>query len=358
MSRSRSVGPLLEAAALLALGGGMGALALGDSYGALMNPSFRWVTLIGGVLIVGMGVASLGTRSAPANRSALVVFALLFGVVIVGRPLAGGGDSILPPDAELPPGAAREGYDEIQLATLFDEDRWPADGTDCFVIGRVIRLPELEARGEAIALAPQMFCCIADALAFGVRIVLPPDAPDTSENGWYYTFGTLRRLEVPVEPPFVQLGAIRLTVISDRFVLEDAVILDFRTQLPSLLDRVPRKECSRFLAALEQTGLAERLRDEGPFTVFAPHDLGFARSAPADHDDLLRYLETFVVPGNVLEADLRTNPSLKTLAGSTLTFNRTGAKTRVEGARILFGDALCRNGIVHIVHPAWPPRDR
>ena len=67
------------------------------------------------------------------------------------------------------------------------------------------------------------------------------------------------------------------------------------------------------VAAVEAAGLAETLKGEGPFTVFAPTDEAFARLPegtvdsllqPENRDQLVALLTYHVVHGKVLSSDL------------------------------------------------------
>ena len=70
---------------------------------------------------------------------------------------------------------------------------------------------------------------------------------------------------------------------------------------------------------------------------------------------LRRYLESFVMRGAVSRSDLMDRKTIETLSGRTLSVVIDNGRPFIEGARILFADQVGRNGLVHIVHPAWAP---
>ncbi len=118
--------------------------------------------------------------------------------------------------------------------------------------------------------------------------------------------------------------------------------------------------------ALEATGLAEELRGEELFTVLAPLDAAFdafvreevkAVSDPDRRGRLRNYLEGFLLRGLRLKEDLLEQSSLEAMSGRILPIEVINGKLRIAGARILFGDQSARNGVVHIVNPAWLPED-
>lgn len=341
---------------VLALGGGLGWLASSASYAALMNPAFRPLTLVGAVLIAGMGLALMLRPSRAPDRGALAVFGALFLLVALGRPAGPGAARLTPPTTGVPEHLARDGYAPIDLGTLFDAASRPQAAQRVVVRGRLHRTTELDAAGEVIVYAPLMSCCLADAVALGVRAVWPASGMTDIASGWPCIFGELRPLPAPVPVPPFAIGPIRLATVSSEFVLHIDEVVDARTLLPSVVALIPADRCGAFLDALRSSGVLQELEGDGPFTLLAPLDAGFLRNA-ADLKGagLQRYVRSFVLTERRTRRALTGASELPTLAGRSLRVRAGVGTSSVEGARVLFGDQLGRNGIVHIVHPAWAP---
>jgi len=295
----------------------------------------------------------------------VLTFAVLALIVAIGRPDTAQAIAIVPPDVG--PALAREGYDEFLIESLFrtlSEEIEDVPEGRYVTRGRLHRPVAPDGSVRTVLLYPKVACCLADALAYAVHLdlegagVLPEDA------AWVYVYGTLRRLDAPLDTPPFRVGAIAFTAVSRRYVLEVDDVLDYRDLLEDVTSKIPEVQCGAFREALRVTGLAEVLTEEGPYTVFAPMDGTFLRQLRAldttgadtvDAPRLRRYIETFLVPGSLLRRDLLERKTLTTLSGRPLEIEVVNGRPLVEGARILFADQVGRNGVVHIVHPAWAP---
>lgn len=107
------------------------------------------------------------------------------------------------------------------------------------------------------------------------------------------------------------------------------------------------------LAALQRTGLDTTLRQEGPFTVFAPTDDAFAALPegalarllqPENRDALRQVLLAHVVPGRVLSTDLLRASEATALSGARLPLGLRIGKANVQQA-----DITCSNGVIHVI---------
>lgn len=355
----------LEALLLLAFGVAALAFAYGPRYTALMNPSFRWVSLAGAGLLTSLGlVLALRPRRAP-GRGALLTFGLLAVLVVLGRPDRVIGGSLQPPDVG--PMLTREGYDPLLIESLFhtlSEEKEDVPEGRVVVQGRIHSIPQADGSVLQILLYPKVACCLADALAYAVHLDIPAEAKIPLDASWVYVFGDLQRLPSPIKTPPFRIGAIAYTAVSANYRLEAREIVDYRALLEDLTAHIPKVQCGAFLGALAATGLQKLLEGDGPFTVFAPIDSVFLRQIrtlaaegtdTVDAPRLRRYLESFVVPGTLTRSDLLDHESVETLSGRELQLVLDNGRTIVEGARILFADQVGRNGLVHIIHPAWPP---
>lgn len=116
------------------------------------------------------------------------------------------------------------------------------------------------------------------------------------------------------------------------------------------------------VTAVTTAGLAETLKGEGPFTVFAPNDEAFAKVPKADLDALLADKEKLtavltyhVVPGKLMAADLAGKTSLKTVQGGELTLD-TSNGVRVDGAAVSTADIETSNGVIHVIDSVVMPK--
>jgi transforming growth factor-beta-induced protein len=114
--------------------------------------------------------------------------------------------------------------------------------------------------------------------------------------------------------------------------------------------------------ALQTTGLADRLREEGPFTLFAPVEEAFQRLPEGSFENLLAnpqmlgdILQYHVVPGRVTSADLAEADSVETLLGQPLVITQEDEVIMVGQARVLQADIEATNGLVHIIDTVLTP---
>jgi uncharacterized surface protein with fasciclin (FAS1) repeats len=113
---------------------------------------------------------------------------------------------------------------------------------------------------------------------------------------------------------------------------------------------------SALLRAVEAAGLTETLREDGPFTVFAPTDGAFSNlpdgameSLLDDPEALAGILLHHVVPGVHTLDELGTMTVLETAGGGTLEVTNTPRGLLIGGASILTADVRASNGIVHVL---------
>ncbi|MEZ5099209.1 MAG: fasciclin domain-containing protein [Thermoleophilia bacterium] len=108
------------------------------------------------------------------------------------------------------------------------------------------------------------------------------------------------------------------------------------------------------VSGIEDAGLAEQLRGQGPFTLLAPSDA--ALSALSDEQlqalqdepgALERFLLGHVIGGKLTAADLAGLDTVETLAGTTLRIEDVGGTLRIGGATVTQADVEADNGIVH-----------
>jgi uncharacterized surface protein with fasciclin (FAS1) repeats len=120
------------------------------------------------------------------------------------------------------------------------------------------------------------------------------------------------------------------------------------------------------VAAVGAAGLADTLKGEGPFTVFAPTDTAFAALPAGTVDDLVKpenkdkltaILLLHVLPGAVRADDVTGNVlDPATVGGATVHVDGTDGVT-VNGARVVTADITCTNGVIHAIDTVLLPTD-
>ncbi|MEN8715734.1 MAG: fasciclin domain-containing protein [Verrucomicrobiales bacterium] len=119
-------------------------------------------------------------------------------------------------------------------------------------------------------------------------------------------------------------------------------------------------------AALDAAEKTEMLKEDGPFTVFAPTDDAFAKLPEGTVDDLLKpenkkkladLLAYHVVAGKLMASDLKTT-KVATKNGATLDVQVTDDAVTVNGANVVTADVAASNGVIHVIDAVlMPPAD-
>lgn len=120
-------------------------------------------------------------------------------------------------------------------------------------------------------------------------------------------------------------------------------------------------ELSTLNKLINDTGLAQTLSAEGPYTVFAPSDAAF-KAVPAKTMDelakdkeLLKSVLTYhVVPGKLASSDVK-NGNTKTVQGANVALAKAGTFVTVEDAMVTQADLPATNGVVHVIDRVLMP---
>lgn len=119
---------------------------------------------------------------------------------------------------------------------------------------------------------------------------------------------------------------------------------------------------STLVVAVQEAGLVDVLKGEGPFTVFAPTDEAFAKipedqlkALLADKEALTAVLTYHVVPGMVLAEDVVALNSATTVQGGAIDID-TSDGVRVDGANVIMTDVLASNGVIHVIDSVIMPQ--
>lgn len=135
----------------------------------------------------------------------------------------------------------------------------------------------------------------------------------------------------------------------------------------TLVDVVSTNEnLSTLATAVEAGGLAESLSADGPFTVFAPTNAAFETLPDGTLDSLLLdenqmmlqgILTHHVVEGAIRADDIQDGQTVQTLAGTTLTFQRTADGVLVNGVPVVMADVEASNGVAHAIGAVLMPEE-
>ena len=118
-------------------------------------------------------------------------------------------------------------------------------------------------------------------------------------------------------------------------------------------------------AAVVEAGLADALRGDGPFTLFAPlnpafddlgSDLVSALLEPANADLLRSILTYHVVAGVAAQSgSLTDGQEVTTLQGDALSIGVSGSGVTVGGASVIQADVSASNGVIHFIDGVLVP---
>lgn len=124
------------------------------------------------------------------------------------------------------------------------------------------------------------------------------------------------------------------------------------------------------VAALKAADLANALKAEGPFTVFAPTDEAFAALPegtldnllkPENKSDLQTILKYHVVEGKVKATDVTKMKEAETLEGSKIGIKTEDGMVTLTGknnATVTKTDIMASNGVIHVVDAVLMPPER
>jgi uncharacterized surface protein with fasciclin (FAS1) repeats len=144
----------------------------------------------------------------------------------------------------------------------------------------------------------------------------------------------------------------------------------FERQPKDIINTLKDNQSTSFqtlLDGLQQAfDLDKTLKDEGPYTLFAPTDKAFKHISLEDIQNLfgnkkkLREVMMYhIVTGKADAKTLRAVPSIKTMDGRDLPLSTSGGDLYVGKALVLVTDIPCTNGTIHILDQVdFPPQDK
>lgn len=111
-----------------------------------------------------------------------------------------------------------------------------------------------------------------------------------------------------------------------------------------------------FGRAIQQAGMTDTLRGEGPFTVFAPTDAAFDKLPagkldtlfkPENKDELVSLLNYHVIRGRKTTSDLGKWEQARMVNGQSAPIKLVDRRVNIGGAQVTSADIASRNGLIH-----------
>lgn len=114
-------------------------------------------------------------------------------------------------------------------------------------------------------------------------------------------------------------------------------------------------EIKIFSEALKNSGIDKRLKENGPYTVFAPSNSAFQKISPdtrnalfKDRNKLASFVSRHILPKQVLVDDVKPG-AVETIQGENLRLKSDNGKITVNEANVVLSDIEADNGVIHIV---------
>jgi hypothetical protein len=231
---------------LILLGGFMLTLVTTGNAWQFLNPKFQWLTGSTGAGLMLCGAflpLSPFCRPRPGTVLALAAFLLVAGLAGQNLTSPGGPAGFASPAPAAPPEPSRlseNGQEYIKINTaelyLLGEAEPPSMGSRYAVQGMALRAGELDVRGELALVRLSIVCCLADALAVGLRVtgVVAGDVP---AGAWVRICGRLAPADPASPNPTLTLPGVVTTMLSERITLAaEAVEVIEPPQVPYMFE--------------------------------------------------------------------------------------------------------------------------
>lgn len=136
---------------------------------------------------------------------------------------------------------------------------------------------------------------------------------------------------------------------------------------PDIVEVTVENDFNTLVTAIETADLVSTLKEEGPFTVFAPTDAAFdalpdgtleSLLEPENREQLVDILTYHVVSGRVTADEVVNLETATTLQGSSLDISTENGAVFVNDAQVTATDVEASNGVVHVIDAVLlPPSD-
>ena len=149
------------------------------------------------------------------------------------------------------------------------------------------------------------------------------------------------------------------------FLSASALIAGSQPKMDIVDTAVGAGSFNTLVAAVQAADLADTLKGEGPFTVFAPTDDAFAKLPAGTVEDLLKpenkdklaaILTYHVVSGKVMAKDVMTMKEAKTVNGESVMISMDADTVMVDNAKVVQADIECSNGVIHVIDTVIMPK--
>jgi uncharacterized surface protein with fasciclin (FAS1) repeats len=120
-------------------------------------------------------------------------------------------------------------------------------------------------------------------------------------------------------------------------------------------------EIQTFSDAIDNAGLAPLLRNNGPFTIFAPSDFAFNRLSSNEKEALLsdrekmeKLVASHVVKGKMMITEVKPGET-QTLGGATIMLRSDNGLVKIQEASVIQSDVVADNGVIHVIDTVVQP---
>jgi transforming growth factor-beta-induced protein len=119
-----------------------------------------------------------------------------------------------------------------------------------------------------------------------------------------------------------------------------------------------------FVKALMMTGLIEKLKETGPFTIMVPSNLAFTTlpesklielMKPVNKENLAELIKYHVIEGKMMSDDIARFPLVRTLQGQSLRIEARDFCFKVNGANLQSRNIEVSNGVIHAINAVLFP---
>lgn len=121
-------------------------------------------------------------------------------------------------------------------------------------------------------------------------------------------------------------------------------------QAQSIIEKLKsNSQTTQFAQALENSGVADRFNQSGPFTLFVPSNNAFSNLGSGQQTDS-NVLLNHILTGMASERSLRAMSDITSLSGKTIAIqNKDGEKLSIANNQIIRSNIKASNGIIHII---------
>lgn len=152
-------------------------------------------------------------------------------------------------------------------------------------------------------------------------------------------------------PKVVQTGFVILPTIPDA---KEAPVKDILETLTA------DGSFQTLISLLKMADLIDRLKEPGPYTLFAPDDDAFKRvnidEITGDRGNLVALITYHIITGELTSADIARNEHIMTSNDKSLTVQREEGVQVIDNARYVRSDIECSNGIIHVIDNVFLPQ--